>query len=247
MKNIELSKTIGERINSALAIRDKKQIDLALHLGMTEKTANTISYFCKGTRTPNVEQLVKISNYLNVSVDYLLGLTDVPTNDTDLQAVCEYIGLSEGAVKNIKNGHHNIESEMFKKNSYSKERKEILSVCLENTSFWALLQDLYNIKHISTRLNDFIHVIYSYEELEINDKFLEEMKKEFGDKWYCLEQDFTDIKAMKYEVLNSANNLIEDFNMIDNKSKFENFFNEYFIYCVKTGDVSNGNDNQENQ
>lgn len=58
---------IGQRINAALATNKMLQKELAKILGVTD---NTISYFCSGTRTPKIEQLVKIAKALNVTTDY---------------------------------------------------------------------------------------------------------------------------------------------------------------------------------
>lgn len=89
---------IGSRINSALASSNKKQKELAAHLGVPD---NTISYFCSGKRVPNAEQIIEISKFLDVSSDYLLGLTENATTDTDLKAVCDYTGLNDKAVTNL--------------------------------------------------------------------------------------------------------------------------------------------------
>lgn len=91
-------KIIGQRINSALAAKNLKQKDLAKHLGVTD---NTISYFCSGSRLPNTLQIIKISEYLGVSTDYLLGLDDNKTTDTELKAVCKYTGLNETALNSL--------------------------------------------------------------------------------------------------------------------------------------------------
>lgn len=89
---------IGSRINSALAFSNKKQKELAAHLGVPD---NTISYFCSGKRVPNAEQIIEISKFLNVSADYLLGLTDNKTTDITVKAICEYTGLSDEAVESL--------------------------------------------------------------------------------------------------------------------------------------------------
>ncbi len=83
---------IGKRINETLAIKDVKQKDLAKVIGVTD---NTISYFVSGKRTPNTEQIIEIAKFLNVSADYLLGLSTNMTTDAELQAVCEFTRLSE--------------------------------------------------------------------------------------------------------------------------------------------------------
>ena len=88
-------KLIGTRLNSALAKKGIKQKELAQQIGVTD---NTISYFCSGSRTPNIETLISIARALNVSSDYLLGLSEVITPSADLQAVVAYTGLSEDNV-----------------------------------------------------------------------------------------------------------------------------------------------------
>jgi len=90
------AKKIGQRINTAIAKSNKLQKDLAAHLGVKD---NVISYFCSGTRTPNIEQITRISEFLDVSCDYLLGTSDVSSTNADVKAVCDYTGLSERAAK----------------------------------------------------------------------------------------------------------------------------------------------------
>lgn len=89
-------KEIGQRINTLLAERDKKQKELAEALGVLD---NTISYFVSGKRVPNLEQIIKIAQFFDVSTDYLLGLNPNSTTDPEVKAICNYTGLSDEAVK----------------------------------------------------------------------------------------------------------------------------------------------------
>lgn len=88
---------IGQRINAALAASNMKQKDLAKILGVTD---NTISYYCRGARTPKLEQLAQIAKTLNVTTDYLLGLTDDPSPHP---CAVDELGLSTEAVEQIIN------------------------------------------------------------------------------------------------------------------------------------------------
>lgn len=90
---MDIKITVGNRINAALARCSMLQKDLAKVLGVTD---NTISYFCKGTRGPQLEQLPKIAEALNTTTDYLLGITDDP--NTQKSAVDD-LGLSPKAVE----------------------------------------------------------------------------------------------------------------------------------------------------
>lgn len=88
-------KKVGERINTALATKDIKQKDLARTIGVTD---NTISYYVSGARTPNTEQIVKMAQYLGVSTDYLLGTSEVASNDPNIQMISKYTGLSDKSI-----------------------------------------------------------------------------------------------------------------------------------------------------
>lgn len=90
---------VGERLNTVLMLRNIKQKELASFLKVPD---NTISYFCSGKRIPNTQQLIQIALFLNISADYLLGLSDVQSSEADVKSVCDYLGLSELAVNRIK-------------------------------------------------------------------------------------------------------------------------------------------------
>ena len=59
-------------------LRKKKgisQLRLATDLNATQ---NTISRYETGEREPGIDELIKIADYFNVSVDYLIGRTENP-------------------------------------------------------------------------------------------------------------------------------------------------------------------------
>ena len=70
----KFQRLIGQRINTLLSMHDKKQAELEKFLDVT---ANTVSFYCSGQRTPNTEQIFKISEFFGVTTDYLLGKSDV--------------------------------------------------------------------------------------------------------------------------------------------------------------------------
>lgn len=53
-------------------------------------------------RGVDYREVGKLAKYYDVSVDWLLGLSDVASPDTDLRGVCEYTGLSEEAVEALR-------------------------------------------------------------------------------------------------------------------------------------------------
>lgn len=92
------SKIIGLRINRLLATKNVKQKELAKKLDVVD---NVVSYWCKGTRKPNLEQIVEMADFFNVSTDYLLGVTNISTQNTEIRAICEYTGLSMESVERL--------------------------------------------------------------------------------------------------------------------------------------------------
>lgn len=119
--NSKISKAIGKRINALLAKKFKRQKDLATALGVND---NTISYFVSGKRMPNTEQIIKISDFFGVSADYLLGLSDTPTTDKDIQFICEYTGLSEKSVEKL---HTKLDNSIMKKSIDGEKVFEIVA------------------------------------------------------------------------------------------------------------------------
>ena len=65
-----------KRIGELRSDRDLKQSQLAAYLNVRQ---NTYSQYESGQRQLPLDALVRLAKLYNVSVDYLLGLTDVDT------------------------------------------------------------------------------------------------------------------------------------------------------------------------
>lgn len=78
-------------------MNDRKvtQRELADAIGMRPQT---VSLYVTGQSAPDINCLKKIAEFFNVSSDYLLGLSDITTNNADIQAACVTTGLSESAI-----------------------------------------------------------------------------------------------------------------------------------------------------
>lgn len=137
-------KMIGCRINELLAINDVKQKELAAYLSISD---NIVSYFVKGTRVPNTEQIIKISKYFNVSTDYLLGLTDVKTTDTDLKMIVDYTGLSEECIDELHN--------------YCKKLNSLISNDTDFDEFFSIL-GVAQYEFISTFISEILPSVIEY-------------------------------------------------------------------------------------
>jgi transcriptional regulator with XRE-family HTH domain len=62
-----------ERLKEIRKERNLKQCELATILDTTQKT---ISDYENGVSNPDLERLIKIADYFNISTDYLLGRKD---------------------------------------------------------------------------------------------------------------------------------------------------------------------------
>jgi transcriptional regulator with XRE-family HTH domain len=87
------------RLRGLLEQANIKQGDLASFCSVQRQS---VAQWKDGNTRPDILSLRKIAEFFNVSADYLLGISDNPTNDKDLNAVCEYIGLEQNATKKIK-------------------------------------------------------------------------------------------------------------------------------------------------
>lgn len=65
--------TFGERLNYIMSIRNISNRTLARQLTVA---VSTVSGYRTGRRSPNVDDLARIARILNVSSDYLIGLSD---------------------------------------------------------------------------------------------------------------------------------------------------------------------------
>lgn len=116
---MDTRKTIGLRINAALARNNMKQKELAKAIGVTD---NTISYYCSGARCPQTHQLAQIAQILNTTTDYLLGLTDNPSVQ---KTAVDELHLSPKAIEIIQ--------------EYSFDPYTIVPNLLEMDSIWQLI------------------------------------------------------------------------------------------------------------
>lgn len=60
---------------------------------------STITKHCTGDRNVSSEFVAKYAEYFGVSADYLLGLSDTPSANINVRAICDYVGLSEKAIE----------------------------------------------------------------------------------------------------------------------------------------------------
>ena len=63
----------GEKLKTIRKSRNLTQLELSQRLGVSK---GTVSAYEQGLSYPSIETLVKITSILNISSDYLLGISD---------------------------------------------------------------------------------------------------------------------------------------------------------------------------
>jgi transcriptional regulator with XRE-family HTH domain len=71
------------------------QTQLSEAIGVSQQM---VSQYIHGISEPGCNTLVKIADYFDVSLDYLLGRTETRTTDLTTQKVCEITGLNEHSI-----------------------------------------------------------------------------------------------------------------------------------------------------
>lgn len=102
-KNIDSGRALyGDfqtNLKSLIYERNIKQADLAEELKTTRQNINN---YCNGKTTPDYKTILKIAEYFDVSVDWLIGRKGaVRSTNIEIQKVCKFTGLSERAVKEL--------------------------------------------------------------------------------------------------------------------------------------------------
>ena len=80
------------------------QAELAKMLKISDRA---VGYYEKGEREPDNDTLIKIAEYFKVSVDYLLGRTDIRNADMPKEVDGEFINFYEG-YKDLDDAHKDI-------------------------------------------------------------------------------------------------------------------------------------------
>lgn len=95
-KQTNINEYIGKRIQEIRKDKGLKQEYIAGKIGV--KRPN-ISKYETGEIAIPLDTLKKLSEILNTSTDYLLGLTDCKTLQTDYRALCDFIGIDDTAAE----------------------------------------------------------------------------------------------------------------------------------------------------
>ncbi len=136
--------------------------DFADKAGITRQSA---SHYLNGDRMPDVITLKRICSVMNVSADWLLGLSDVRKPDADMKAVVEYTGLVEKVVDEL----HPTAQYQY---GSSKLDSKLISAILLAQEWKNVQQELSEfLYHLRERTSLFKELLEKpQEDIEINDK-----------------------------------------------------------------------------
>lgn len=111
-------------------LRESKGMSQSALAEALEISRGSISFYENGERVPDILVLCKVSNFFNVSTDYLLGKTESATTDTDLRSVCDYTGLSQVSVEALCDMSH-----------FAEDIKNTVNALLED-EYYLMMSDL---------------------------------------------------------------------------------------------------------
>lgn len=87
--------TFGERLGD---IMEQKGMSRGALKDATGISLQSISNYLNDKRKPDCEMVAEIAKALNVSADYLLGLSEVPTRNETIQGINDVTGLWDDAI-----------------------------------------------------------------------------------------------------------------------------------------------------
>lgn len=102
--NRSFSKIFSQRLNSLMKNKKIRSVELAKYLGVTPQS---VGQFKTEVSVPKVETLIKLANFFDVSIDYLVGRTDIRTTDVNIRNICEYLHITEECVNQLHTNKEN--------------------------------------------------------------------------------------------------------------------------------------------
>lgn len=132
MKSNALSTLVGSRIGRVREEHHETQEQLGKAIGVKREN---VTFWENGSRGISIKHLKSIAEHYDVSTDFLLGI--LPEGITDIQGdrrvTQRYTGLSNSALKNVKNI----------KDNYNPEVMGTLNAILSNPNFIDVLNDIF--------------------------------------------------------------------------------------------------------
>lgn len=86
-------------LRSLLSVKEKKGVNLTAVADELGITRQSLAQYRDGNNIPDIVVLGRMADYFNVTTDYLLGRTEIKTQNLNQQVACKLTGLSDEAVQ----------------------------------------------------------------------------------------------------------------------------------------------------
>ena len=153
-------KVFQERFDLLRKEHGSNNTDFAKFLDMSRQT---VGFYLNGDRVPDALNLIRIAEKCNVSVDWLLGLTDEKTPNAEIRSMCIYTGFSSDLVKMIHLINNNAPKEftllnLFLENLVIKNVQSISNACinLQKAAMAKVTQRSHNLSPDDGRIVNFL-------------------------------------------------------------------------------------------
>lgn len=232
-----VKRNIQDGYNTAFAKRlrmliEEKNITQNQLAGIVGKTRQAVNNYTLGNTAPDSDTLIKLSEYFNVSVDYLLGLSDVKTVDKNIKKICDYTGLCQELVEKLHN-------KFTGKDVIDEEKILINKMMLDDSMNDILIDMLFYRMRIEEYVGTFNRIMAFNIDTNDNDE-----KQEFFNlcEEVCDFKEFQDFKYFKIsrEFIKLTNKINKDI-LNEAEELYRRFEKKYNLFIKKEG-ANNGND-----
>lgn len=136
MASSETTKLFADNLQELIANSGKSMKDLATEIGIS---AAALSKYQNDAAAANIDALVKIAKYFDVTTDWLLGYGEIKRPDPDKIKAHKFTGLSDSALETIA--------------QLSPEQKDMLNAVLCSFNLNAMLPGLSDIGYWTEQLS----------------------------------------------------------------------------------------------
>ena len=156
-----IENTLPIRLKAIRTAAGLSQREMAERVGVSNKV---LSFYEQGRNTPDAVFIARFAEANQCSADYLLGLSDVKTQQADIRTICRQTGLSEAAVRQLE--------------QYGKTCQPYLNSILEAGNVYLLAMALIQLRET--------YRSWTPESVQAHDERQKAVQKQFGQAYELL-------------------------------------------------------------
>lgn len=150
-----VNQQIGEKIKDLRLSQGLNQTEFGKKYHLSQNDVTNIE---SGYKTVSYELLLEIAKDFSVTTDYLIKENGVKSNDKDLQYICDYTGLEEAAVKELRNATHGaddfFEQPTEEYTKFIQEQRKAINGFLKSDFFSDLVECFIIQQSVNQKVND---------------------------------------------------------------------------------------------